>query len=86
MREFEIANRPALGHSMVNLNVYGGSPLTVLGEILVTVKLENCPHSCAVRVIVVKESGLRLLGRDLSRELKVISSDTLNLLRLRQIS
>ena len=38
----EIANRPVLGHSMVNLNVYGGSPLTVLGEISVTGKLENC--------------------------------------------
>ena len=52
----EIANRPVLGHSMVNLNVYGGSPLTVLGEISVIAKLENCSHSCEVRVVVVKES------------------------------
>ena len=74
----EIANRSALGHSMVNLNVYGGSPLTVLGEISVIAKLENCSHSCEVRVVVVKESGPCLLGRDLSRELKVISSDALN--------
>ena len=63
---------------MVNLNVYGGSPLTVLGEISVIAKLENCSHSCEVRVVVVKESGPCLLGRDLSRELKVISSDALN--------
>ena len=74
----EIANRPVLGHSMVNLNVCRGSPLTVLGEILVIAKLENCSHSCEVRVVIVKESGPCLLVRDLSHELKVISSDALN--------
>ena len=54
----EIANRPVLGHSMVNLNAYGSSPLTVLGEISVIAKPENCSHSCEVRVVVVKESGI----------------------------
>ena len=71
----ETANRPVLGHSMVNLNVYAGSPLTVLGEVSVIAKLENCSHSCEVRV---KESGPCLLSRDLRGELKVISSDALN--------
>ena len=50
----------------------------MLGEISVIAKLENCSHSCEVRVVVVKESGPCFLGRDLSRELKVISSDALN--------
>ena len=72
------ANRPKLNHSMVNLNVYGGSPLSVLGEISVTARLSNCSHSCKVGVVVVQESGPCLLGRDLSRDLNVITTDALN--------
>ena len=74
----DLSTRPSLHHSMVNLNVYGGSSLTVLGEITVNARLSNSSHSCKVGVVVVQEQGPCLLGRDLSRELKVITTDTLN--------
>ena len=74
----ESSTRPQLHQSMVNLNVYGGSPLSVLGEISVTARLINGSHSCNVDVVVVQETGPCLLGRDLSRELKVVTTDDLN--------
>ena len=74
----ELANRPVLSHSVVNLNVYGGSPLSVLGEISVIAKLKSNPRSCKVKIVVVQESGPCLLGRDLGCKLEVLSSDALN--------
>ena len=73
----DVTDRPVLGRSTVNLNVYGGSPLTVLGEVLVTAKLKNDLNSCKVSIAIVQESGPCLLGRDLSSKLEVISNEVL---------
>lgn len=58
--------RPKLRPSSVNLKVYGGSPLKVTGEIDVWVKLPDEQSSLRqAKVIVTKDHGPSLLGRDL---------------------
>ena len=61
-----------LGKTSVTLNAYGGIPLKLVGEIYVSIKLENGSKINSARVVVVDGEGPCLLGRDLIKRLGLI--------------
>ena len=65
-------NRPVLYPSSSHLRVYGGIPLTVVGELRVNARVENSSESRMTTVVVVKEEGPCLLGRRLINSLSVL--------------
>lgn len=65
------SERPQLMRSLVNLHVYGGSPLKIMGEIVVEAQLFGKSKSVSVTIIVIDSCGPCLLGRDLISKLNL---------------
>ena len=66
------SERPALGPSSAILNAYGGIPLKVVGEIVVSASLKDGTKVSSAKVVVVDGKGPCLLGRVLMRRLGLI--------------
>ena len=62
---------PDIKQSTVVLHAYGGSPLSVLGEIEVNVSLTAAGPLKVVKIVVVEGTGPCLMGRDLLSALDV---------------
>ena len=65
-------DRPKLKRSAESLKVYGGSPITISGELSVLIRYKE--RKVRATMIVVKENGPLLMGRDLISELGVLTS------------
>ena len=68
-------DRPKLMKSSESLRVYGGSPITIMGEINVLATYKNRDPT-NVSIIVVKDKGPCLMGRDLISKLNVMKNET----------
>ena len=67
--------RPQIRGVSNKLNVYGGSPLNVLGAINVNAFTDKMQQSIYTDIIVVKDDGPTLLGRGLMNALKIDKID-----------
>ena len=66
------SERPTLNASCSVVNVYGGAPLKVVGEIEVSACLDNGSSVNSTKVVVVDGKGPCLIGRVLMRRLGLI--------------
>ena len=66
------SERPALNASGTVVNAYGGTPLKVVGEIVVSASLDGGSSVNSTKVIIVDGKGPCLIGRVLMRRLGLI--------------